>query len=251
MWDKLKLPFRWVLYDIAKITALPSFPILFRTKRYYANKNARVRHFKGKAILISNHMCFWDPLLLTSEFFFRRVRFLASQRLFELDRLFAWVLHSAGCIVVDKDAFNFGCITEMVAALEQGGMVGMFPEGQIACSDEILPFKEGVVMIALRTGAPILPIYISGGVKLSRRMKVAYGEPIVLREHFDGGMPSMQEVHALSVLLHERMQRLKDMMEARDREAAQAKAARKQGRRRQKSTATQQQEERSGQPYLL
>lgn len=205
---KLKKIFnpKWLGLDFAKLTAWPSFPIVFRTLRYYEEPAMKRPRPKGRAIIVSNHTCFWDPVIIVSEFFTRRVRFLVSKGLHDSHRIMGLLLDLAGGIVVDKDNFNFSCIQEMVAVLEDDGLVGIFPEGKISETGELLPFKEGVIMIALRTGAPVIPMIISGDEKLRRRKVVMYGKPVELADLLPPGeKPCLANVHQMADKLHDKM----------------------------------------------
>jgi 1-acyl-sn-glycerol-3-phosphate acyltransferase len=70
----------------------------------------------------------------------------------------------------------------------QGRLVGMFPEGKINLGSELLlPVRAGAAMVAVKTGVPIIPLYIKGspyrGTALSpllmpARVQIVFGKPI-------------------------------------------------------------------------
>jgi 1-acyl-sn-glycerol-3-phosphate acyltransferase len=47
-------------------------------------------------------------------------------------------------------------------ALEDGRVLGVFPEGRIEPTRDLLPFHTGVAMMAIRSGAPVYPAHIEG-----------------------------------------------------------------------------------------
>lgn len=241
---KLKKIFnpRWLGLDFAKLTAGPSFPLVFRTLRYYEEPGMKRPRPRGRAIIVSNHTCFWDPVIIVSEFFTRRVRFLISKGLHDSHRIMALLLDLAGGIVVDKDNFNFSCIQEMVSVLEDNGIVGIFPEGKISETGELLPFKEGVIMIALRTGAPILPLVISGDEKLRRRKVVMYGKPIALASLLpEGEKPSLANIQQMAGRLHDKMMALQQQLDGLENARLAKKAARRMGGKPARATTVEEQ----------
>ncbi|MBC7106881.1 MAG: 1-acyl-sn-glycerol-3-phosphate acyltransferase, partial [Firmicutes bacterium] len=64
--------------------------------------------------------------------------------------------------------------------LRQGRAVGIFPEGTRSHDGRLLPPQAGAAVLALRTGAPVLPVYIRGSRGLAGRVTVLIGRPMVL-----------------------------------------------------------------------
>ena len=58
-------------------------------------------------------------------------------------------------------------------ALGQGRILGVFPEGKIETTQQLLPFQTGVALMASRTGVPIFPAYVEG-TQRNLSMKRAY-----------------------------------------------------------------------------
>ena len=67
--------------------------------------------------------------------------------------------------------------------LRDGRLFGIFPEGRRVKTGEIDKFEPGTSMIALKTNAPVVPVYIKGKYKPFRRMKMIIGEPIRLSDY--------------------------------------------------------------------
>ena len=77
---------------------------------------------------------------------------------------------------------DLGAIKTALQVLDDGKTMGIFPEGKrnLTGNGVIAPFQHGAAMIALRSGAPVLPIYISP-VRPFRRTYIVAGKPIDLK----------------------------------------------------------------------
>lgn len=96
----------------------------------------------------------------------RVIHYLAKDEYFK--GKFAWFFKMACCIPVDRTIHDENAKKEARKVLEQGGALGIFPEGTrnktIGTKDEVvmLPFKFGAVSLAQKTGALIVPFATTG-----------------------------------------------------------------------------------------
>jgi 1-acyl-sn-glycerol-3-phosphate acyltransferase len=113
-------------------------------------------------IYFANHESFYDILLLFL-YLPGQVRFLAKQGLFYLPIL-GWSMAAAGFVPVDRsDRKRAAASLEKAARkLLHGESLIIFPEQTRTQTGELLPFKKGGVLIALKTGHPIVPVGIAG-----------------------------------------------------------------------------------------
>lgn len=151
----------------------------FRPKNYYINDNAK-KKIKGGAILIANHIGFYDPVYMMMTVYYRRHHFIATKELFDgkfkkflFEKIFL-------CICIDRDNVGSKTMHTIVDVLKEGELVSMFPEGQIKTdeSEKVSSFKSGMVLMALKSGAPIIPMYIQKRKNIFKRLKVVIGEPV-------------------------------------------------------------------------
>jgi 1-acyl-sn-glycerol-3-phosphate acyltransferase len=114
----------------------------------------------GPLIVASNHLHFADPPLLGGVLP-RYIRFMAKQEAFKppCGLLFATAY---GAFPVKRNQVDRRAIRRAEGILNAGGAVGMFPEGHRSHGKGLLPAFDGAALIARRTGAPILPVGISG-----------------------------------------------------------------------------------------
>ena len=142
----------------------------------------------GPAILVCNHISGLDPLLIQSVS--PRVIVWMMAREYYEQRAMNWVFKLAGLIPVDRSGRDLAATRAAMRALEAGRVLGIFPEGRIETTRELLPFQTGVAMMAMKTGVPIYPAYIDGTQRgremlgayaIPNRSRLVFGGPIQLR----------------------------------------------------------------------
>ncbi|MCL2314122.1 MAG: 1-acyl-sn-glycerol-3-phosphate acyltransferase [Proteobacteria bacterium] len=122
---------------------------------------------KNQAVVFaSNHQSTVDiPALLSV--LPLNVRFIAKHVLGYIPFL-GWYLHLAGFILINRSS-RPKAIQQLSRAAERiraGTSIIVFPEGTRSKTGEVLPFKKGAFMLALKAGVPICPIAIEGSCKL-------------------------------------------------------------------------------------
>lgn len=196
-----------------KITGLPMF-LYLKLKIFCKDDNKSFRHVPRSCIIMSNHTSLFDFALYLAIFYFRSVRFLMAEILFNKNPVLTLFLYKIGGIKVDRNVCDFSFVGDSLDILDNGGTVGVFPEGRLPKKGEgILPFKPGIIHIALRTTAPIIPIYTDGNYGLFKRAHVIFGEPIYLSQYCSTETPSSEEIEMLTSLLRNRICDLKDELE--------------------------------------
>jgi len=140
----------------------------------------------GGVILASNHTTAIDPTLLQAGLQ-RHIRWvmLTSFRFSALN-IFWNVIQP---IALNRDSSDTSLIRQIITTLKAGEIVGFFPEGQLQRDHrELQPFEPGIGLIASRSGAVVVPVWVEG-TPLSRHMlmhflmrgrtRVVFGEPYV------------------------------------------------------------------------
>jgi 1-acyl-sn-glycerol-3-phosphate acyltransferase len=145
----------------------------------------------GPAILIANHTCGIDHMLLQAAS--RRVLgFMIAREYYELPWLRGFC-SSVGCIPVNRDGRDLAAIRAALRALGEGRVVPIFPEGRImpASGRRLGEMKPGGAYLAIRAGVPVLPAYIFGtpetdeilpSLATPSRASLFFGEPIDLSD---------------------------------------------------------------------
>ena len=148
---------------------------------------------EGPVVLASNHTTALDPLLIQSALP-RRVRWVMLKA-FEF-RVLGWLWRAIEPVSLERGAGVRGQVRALVEALTEGGdMVGMFPEGRLQRDQrELDELQPGVIMVARRSGAPLVPVWIAGTPRRRwmllhfaqpSRSRVAFGEPFRVGEEMD------------------------------------------------------------------
>lgn len=119
------------------------------------------------ALLVSNHTNYLDmawvgvPAHVRGR---RLVRFMAKKEVFD-HKMAGPAMRSMKHVAVDRFA-GTGSIGEAVTRLQQGNLVGIFPEATISRSFEIKELKTGAVRIAAAADVPLLPVVTWGGQRI-------------------------------------------------------------------------------------
>ena len=136
----------------------------------------------GRAIYASNHISAWDPPVVGASVR-RELMFLAKKELFEIP-IFNRVIRAVHARPVDRRGYSRGALELLRARLERDGAVLMFPEGTRQRDGRLGEGKIGVGMLAVWTGAPVVPVYVCGTMRPLRallfrsRFRVALGPAV-------------------------------------------------------------------------
>lgn len=84
-----------------------------------------------------------------------------------------WIFRSVGAIPVDRSGRDLAATRMALRALAGGRVLGVFPEGRIEPTTDLLPFQTGVALMAIKTGAAVYPAYLDG-TQRNQEMLPAY-----------------------------------------------------------------------------
>jgi 1-acyl-sn-glycerol-3-phosphate acyltransferase len=113
------------------------------------------------AVIVCNHRGSLDPsfLYLATT---RVVHWMVAREYFE-NPFFGFFLRRVGAIPVGRGGIDTAATKMAIRCTQEGGLLGMFPEGRINSSDKLLlSARPGAAMIALRAQVPVVPCYLSG-----------------------------------------------------------------------------------------
>jgi 1-acyl-sn-glycerol-3-phosphate acyltransferase len=225
----------WIVISVATILfGLPAIPLalvpprgewFLKLARGWARLilaasgvRVRVKHAERMAagtsfVVAANHASFYDILVLLAVLPMS-VRFLAKRNLFRLPFL-GWSMAAAGFIPVNREtrAGSFAIVDTALSRLQGGRSLVVFPEETRTRTGELLPFKAGAALLALRSGLPLLPLGIAGTFRIQRRggftitpsaVTLAVGQPIAVAD----GSP--RDRAALTEALRDRIASLRE-----------------------------------------
>jgi len=115
---------------------------------------------EGAMILVANHSNYFDPLYL-GVVIPRKINWMVLRPFYDLWWL-KWLFKATSCFPVNIDKPNIGTIKRALMILKQGKVLGIFPEGGRSKDGELKEGKLGVALLALISGAPVLPAAIEG-----------------------------------------------------------------------------------------
>ena len=203
-----------LLVGFIKITGMIPALIFLKPKVYKLNKNTK-RFLPKNSILMSNHTSLLDFVLYLIIFWNKSIHFLMAEVLFNKGKLFSWFLYKIGGIFVNRDACDFTFVEDSIDVLDNNGIVGVFPQGRLPVGGKPFPYKPGIVLIALKTNSPIIPVYTDGNYGLFKRAHVIIGDPIYISDYTNNENASDEELKKLAEILQEKNFALKDELEKR------------------------------------
>ena len=163
-----------MLYVLFKYLLAPFLWLLYRPM-IIGHENLFI---KGKAIFVSNHISMADPIML-AVVSPRFIHFMAKSELFKSPignaffRLFL-------AFPVNRKQSDMASLKNAIRVLEKGNVFGIFPEGKRAVTDEMDVFEKGAAFLAIRSGAPIVPIYLHRDTYKKMHLRMAVGKPILV-----------------------------------------------------------------------
>lgn len=136
----------------------------------------------GPVIVAANHVSNWDPIVIAIALN-RPIHFMGKVQLFKY-RPLASLFRSLNAFPVRAGMADRSAIRQALRVLECGQVLGIFPEGRRNRSGALLA-EPGVVLIAIRSGAPILPVACLGTQYRwpwgwGRPLRVHIGQPYCL-----------------------------------------------------------------------
>lgn len=156
-------------------------------------------------IFAANHQSQFDIFVLQGYFDFD-YRWLAKKELFKVP-IFGYGMRCAGYVPVDRANGRkaLKSLEEAAQRISNGTSVIIFPEGTRSPDGHLQPFKAGTMVLAIKSGVPVVPVAILGtheilpkGKLLAKpgKVKIRVGDPIETSGY------TVKQKHELAELLH-------------------------------------------------
>jgi cytidylate kinase len=180
----------------------------------------------GPVILVANHASNADPVVIGAFLtprLGRRIHWLGKKELFEWP-LVGWAARHGGVHPVDRSTADLEAFRLARRILDEGHVLMVFPEGTRSADGVLQHAKDGAAMLALRTGAPVVPIAVADSDLLwprgrllprpGRRITMRVGSPFRLADEVAGTTASRAAKTAATTAL---MGRIAALLPARQR----------------------------------
>jgi 1-acyl-sn-glycerol-3-phosphate acyltransferase len=155
---------------------------------------------EGPVILAANHISNADPVVIGAWLtprLGRRIHWLGKREMFDWP-IVGWMARNGGVVPVDRAAADAEAFRMARRVLTAGHVLMVFPEGTRSPTGELQRPKDGLAMLALRTGATIVPIGVSGSDRVwprgrpiptpGGRVTVRVGHPFRLEDQLPAGL---------------------------------------------------------------
>ena len=119
---------------------------------------------QGSLLIVANHINLIDPPLLSISLN-RKMIFMAKEELFR-SRFSSYFVGSFGAFPVHRGQVDRNALRQAQSVLADGVALVMFPEAARSKNAQLSPAFPGSALIAVRSGAPILPLGITGTEKI-------------------------------------------------------------------------------------
>ena len=146
----------------------------------------------GPLILASNHASNLDGPLTGSwltQAMGRRIHWMGKKEMFDWP-VIGWLATNGGIHPVDRSRADVGAFRLATRILVEGGALFVFPEGTRSPTGALQEARDGIAVLALRSGAPVVPIGIAGSHAVwprgqrfphpGGRVTLRIGEPFIL-----------------------------------------------------------------------
>ncbi|MBO7662084.1 MAG: 1-acyl-sn-glycerol-3-phosphate acyltransferase [Clostridia bacterium] len=157
-------------------------------------------------ILIANHQHALDPVVMALGVRGRQVVFLAKKQLGS-NRAAAWALKRVHCIFVDRHNMDMEAMRACVRAIRERRILVIFPEGTRHHEGQMEQIESGTALLTMRSGVPLIPMYIERKLSLFRRNHVYVGDPIPYDDLAAGGINAVS-CEALNERIRETYRRM-------------------------------------------
>lgn len=183
----------------------------------------------GPLIIAANHASSADPVLIGAFLngrLHRPLNWLGKRELVETP-VIGWFMRQAGIHPVDRATADVEAFRTAMRILESGNILTVFPEGTRSRDGALQEVREGVAVLALRSGAPVLPVGVADSDHVWRKgsmlptpgrsVTVRYGRPFVVADELPGGVTGANRRQAKEAATRLIMARIAELLPPRQR----------------------------------
>ena len=190
------------LYEVARYLAIALFHTLMPVKCY----NRERLDAEAPYVLIANHQHALDPVAMAMYIPGRQIVFLGKKELGK-GKLAERLLARVHCILVDRHNTDMEAMRACMKALKMGKVLVIFPEGTRHHEGQMEQIENGTSLMVLRSGVPLIPVYLDRPMKFFRRSNAYVGDPIPYEDLREQGV-NRESSEALNERMRETYRRM-------------------------------------------
>ncbi|MEA4831853.1 MAG: lysophospholipid acyltransferase family protein [Oscillospiraceae bacterium] len=184
--------------------------LICRPKIYFTSPEVQKYMIETPSVIISNHLLLMDGALIGTAFYGQKVHFMIAKDLLSTEPR-RWIASKCRCIPLKRYVSDTSWLKKGAEAIKKGSSICIFPEGDTSRKGETKPFKPGFVLLALHSGAPILPVCLEGPYKIfGKRQRILIDKPIQLVIPAEGITSDF--VRSATRLINERVLYLQELL---------------------------------------
>lgn len=197
----------WLIWFLARVIIFPIYGV-----KIYGLQNLPRRN---GVIVAANHASEFDPIFVGVGMY-RKIHYMAKAELFR-HPVIGWFLRQLGAFPVRRGGADRQAIKQSLGLLQEGQVLGIFPEGHRSRSGELQSPHTGVALLAIKAGVPVVPAAITGNEHLTvknifarrkQRVEVRYGSPLNPAD-FTQGLSEKEALQVFSQKVMEEIQKLR------------------------------------------
>lgn len=143
---------------------------------------------QGGIIVVTNHMSRMDIPALFNNPKRPDITALIADKYTRYPGL-GWIIRTGGAIYIDRERADFGAFRAAQELIQKGVAMGIAPEGTRSTSGQLLEGKPGAVLLAVKSGAPIIPVGLAGTESSFKKlftlrrpsMYIRFGAPFIIK----------------------------------------------------------------------
>ena len=161
---------------------------------------------EGRLMICANHSGLADPIWIIFALHMGHMpRIMAKKEAFDVPIL-GWFLRSIGVFGIDREGLDIGGIKTGIKCLREDQQLMVFPEGTRVRPGKVVKPKKGALLLAARTDAPVLPVYLTVKRHPFSKLTCVIGKPY--RPAYSSKKPSEEELETATQELMEKIYRL-------------------------------------------
>ena len=197
---------RPLLFLFLKTFVYPLKLMFFKNKTYFEDRFVQKKKLKKGTLIVSNHASVMDYVNYFFLFFWDKVSVVAAEFNFER-KILKKYLKAVSAIKADRNNRDISFVEESADYLRKGKKVLIFPEGRTNDTKDVIlnPISPTYILIALKSGAPIVPVYTDGNFHFFKRNHTIIGKPIDICSLLNKDNPDKEEILRLSKIVENKL----------------------------------------------